>query len=46
MLIQLPDIPLILPASDELVLDKYISRGLQPDETELPHGGGVFAISY
>lgn len=30
------DIPIILPSSDQLVLDRYLSRGLQPTETELP----------
>ncbi|CDO69813.1 hypothetical protein BN946_scf184803.g11 [Trametes cinnabarina] len=31
------DIPVILPESDELQLDEYLGRGLQPDETELPN---------
>ncbi|EJD06187.1 ubiquitinyl hydrolase [Fomitiporia mediterranea MF3/22] len=30
------DIPLILPADDELLLDSYLSQGLQRGETELP----------
>ncbi|KAF7974371.1 hypothetical protein HWV62_12338 [Athelia sp. TMB] len=30
------DIPIILPSSDQLTLDSYLSRGLQPNETELP----------
>ena len=31
------DIPVVLPESDELQLDEYIGRGLQPGETELPN---------
>ncbi|KAI0055329.1 ubiquitin carboxyl-terminal hydrolase 14 [Artomyces pyxidatus] len=31
------DIPLILPTDDILELDKYLGKGLQPDETELPN---------
>ncbi|KAL1937656.1 hypothetical protein VTO73DRAFT_12931 [Trametes versicolor] len=31
------DIPVILPDSDELQLDEYLGRGLQPGETELPN---------
>ena len=31
------DIPVILPESDELQLDEYLGRGLQPGETELPN---------
>ena len=30
------DIPLILPASDELVMDHYLGHGLQAGEAELP----------
>jgi ubiquitin carboxyl-terminal hydrolase 5/13 len=30
------DIPIILPSSDQLVLDSYLSQGLQSIETELP----------
>ncbi|OCH88833.1 ubiquitin carboxyl-terminal hydrolase 14 [Obba rivulosa] len=30
------DIPLILPPGDELELDKYLGKGLQPGEAELP----------
>lgn len=32
----LTDIPIILPSSDQLILDSYLSKGLQPTETELP----------
>ncbi|KAH9846183.1 ubiquitin carboxyl-terminal hydrolase 14 [Lenzites betulinus] len=31
------DIPVIVPESDELQLDAYFGRGLQPNETELPN---------
>ncbi|KAI0653789.1 ubiquitinyl hydrolase [Cubamyces menziesii] len=31
------DIPVVLPESDELQLDEYLGRGLQPGETELPN---------
>ncbi|OSD05569.1 ubiquitin carboxyl-terminal hydrolase 14 [Trametes coccinea BRFM310] len=31
------DIPVILPESDEVQLDEYLGRGLQPSETELPN---------
>lgn len=31
------DIPLILPQSDQLTLDNYVSAGLQSTETELPN---------
>jgi len=34
------DIPIILPSSDQLVLDSYLSQGLQPTETELPSDSG------
>jgi ubiquitin carboxyl-terminal hydrolase 5/13 len=30
------DIPILLPSNDQLVLDTYLGRGLQPTETELP----------
>ena len=32
------DIPINLPPSDTLILDKYIGRGLQATEVELPEG--------
>ena len=32
----LTDIPVILPDNDELTLDKYIGKGLQSGEQELP----------
>ncbi|EIW65364.1 ubiquitinyl hydrolase [Trametes versicolor FP-101664 SS1] len=35
------DIPVILPDSDELQLDEYLGRGLQPGETELPNDEAV-----
>ncbi|KAI0249448.1 ubiquitin carboxyl-terminal hydrolase 14 [Lactifluus subvellereus] len=30
------DIPIVLPDGDVIVLDPYLGKGLQPDETELP----------
>jgi ubiquitin carboxyl-terminal hydrolase 5/13 len=30
------DIPVIFPDGDVIVLDEYLGRGLQPNETELP----------
>ncbi|KAI0816905.1 ubiquitinyl hydrolase [Trametes gibbosa] len=37
------DIPVIVPKSDELQLDAYLGRGLQPDETELPNDDAAAA---
>ncbi|KDQ51372.1 hypothetical protein JAAARDRAFT_41222 [Jaapia argillacea MUCL 33604] len=37
------DIPIILPSSDVLQLDKYIGRGLQPGEIELPEENAAAA---
>lgn len=36
-LMNLPDIPIILPQSDELSLDQLLARGLQQGEEELPN---------
>jgi hypothetical protein len=30
------DIPVIFPDDDVIVLDQYLGKGLQPNETELP----------
>lgn len=30
------DIPIIFPDDDVIVLDQYLGKGLQPNETELP----------
>jgi len=30
------DIPITIPDGDVIVLDKYLGKGLQADETELP----------
>lgn len=29
------DIPIVLPDGDVIVLDQYLGKGLQPEETEL-----------
>ncbi|KAH7890301.1 hypothetical protein F5I97DRAFT_1834387 [Phlebopus sp. FC_14] len=39
------DIPIILPEGDELVLDEYLGKGLQPDEVELPDASSSSSAS-
>ncbi|KZP06271.1 ubiquitinyl hydrolase [Athelia psychrophila] len=39
------DVPVILPPSDQLTLDSYLSHGLRPTETALPSGSGAESAS-